>query len=149
MKLFISILLLFIWKEGLAQQPVFICDDLGYIYSVDLTDCSSRLIGGTNPQIATIALTPDGKLWGIGEQDAYLYQIDTANASTTLIGRSYGTYTNAMVGLNDSTLLGVNADAQALYGINVKNGQSYLIGSVGAVPCGDLAWYVKRQQNLD
>jgi hypothetical protein len=135
MKRFIFILLVFIGVKGLAQQTVLV-NSGGNIYSVDLINCSSRLICKINVlSFVDIAFTSDGRIWGI---NSILYLIDTTNSSARPIGSSTGTGGVSLVGLNDSTLLSEYQDT--LYGINTKTAQSYKIGYLGYEACGDLTW---------
>jgi hypothetical protein len=137
MKPFIFIVLVFVGVKGFGQQPVFVNDGRGNLYSLNLNNCTSRLIGNTGQSFQDIAFTPNGNLWGISENS--LYQIDTTNALIKLIGFSYpGTFTSGLVALNDSTLLGDYNDS--LYGINTKNSEGFNIGYIGYEDCGDLSW---------
>ena len=82
MKHYTTILILFISLKGFPQQKIFLSSGED-IYSFDLFNCTSHLVGAVSLGFLDIALTPDGRLWGI---DGGLYQIDTINAATTYIG---------------------------------------------------------------
>ncbi len=126
---------LFAFLIGKGQQPpVYIVDNFGNIYSINLSNCSSRLVCKTYP-FSDIAFTSDGKLWGI---NGNLNLIDTTTGSYTNIGFSTGTGGESLIGLNDSILLSDNKDS--LYEINVRNGKSHSIGYIGYYSCGDLTW---------
>ncbi len=137
----IIFLLLFLFTSVyvFSQQPVFVTDASGNLYSLDLFNCTSRLIANSGAIFEDIAFTPDGKLWGVNG-DA-LFQIDTSTASITYIGlNNPATFSESLVALNDSTLLG--EFNSILYGISTKDAQSYEIGSLGEYSaCGDLTWY--------
>jgi len=138
MKKHLTIIFLVISMKGFSQQPIFATGSSGQIYSVDLTNCSSHIIG-TGHQYGDIALTSDGRLWGI--DNGNLYQIDTTNASYTLIG-NYGTGGVggvSIVSLDDSTLL--TESGMNLYGVRISNLSTYLIGYIGYQAAGDLTWY--------
>ncbi len=138
MKQSIVALLILICFHGLSQQPVFVCDGSGGLYSLDLNNCTSRLVGKTQQIFIDIAFTPDGRFWGVNG-DA-LYEIDTTNSSTTFIGfgGGGGTYSASLVALDDSILLGEYNDT--LYGISVSTAQNYKIGIIGYEAYGDLTW---------
>jgi hypothetical protein len=125
----------FIFFQFFSQQPIFVTDGNSNLYSVNLFNCSSKLIGLTRG-FYDIAFSRDGKLWGI---DGDLYLVDTLTGAATLIGESIGTHSVSLVGLNDSILLSEVNDS--LYGINVRSAQSYNIGFIGYSSCGDLSWY--------
>jgi hypothetical protein len=136
MKRFIFILLIFIGVKGFGQQPIFIAEGAN-IYSLNLTNCAYRFIGKSNVSAFNdIAFTPDGNLWGISSG---LYKIDTSTAFATFIGISQVTSgAVSLVALNDSILLAEDFDS--LWGINVKNAESYNMGNIGYVAVGDLSW---------
>ena len=119
-----------------SQQPIFVTIAGGDLYSLDLTNCSSRFVGSTGFGFGDIAFTPDGRLWGI--VSGQLYQIDTSTANVTLIGSS--PYIGvSMVALNDSIML-VELGTK-LYGVKNTDASSYYIDSIGYGACGDLTWY--------
>jgi hypothetical protein len=125
MKRFIFILLVFICVvKGFSQQHTFVTGVYyNSLYSFNLANCSSRLIGKTTYPFIDLALTPDGRLWGI---NGNLYLIDTTTAAITLIGGSKGTDGACLVALNDSILLGEWYDS--LEAINVRTAQSTILG---------------------
>lgn len=131
----LTTILLLTSLNGFSQQPIFATGSSGQIYSVDLANCSLNYVG-TGQQYGDIALTPDGRLWGIANGDLYL--IDTTNASYTLAG-NFGLNCVSLVGLDDSTLL--VESGMSLYGVRNTNLSTYLIGYIGYQACGDLTWY--------
>jgi hypothetical protein len=134
MRRLIFILFVFVGVSGFSQQPVFVNDGEGNLYSVGLNNCTFYLIGKTKI-FGDIAFTPDGKLWGLNNG---LYEIDTTNLSLTLIGTSIGTDGVALVALNDSTLLDEVNDS--LFGINVRTAKSSNMGYIGSEASGDFSW---------
>lgn len=131
----ISIIVCIISISTSAQSQIYVTNAFGDLFALNVHTCTSQLIGNTGHGFGDIALTPDGKLWGI--EGGILYQINTTNASSLLIGNT-GIQGVSMVALNNGTLLieyGSN-----LYGLNT-DASSYLIGSIGASACGDLIWY--------
>jgi hypothetical protein len=142
MKLLVTALLFLICFKAFSQQPVFVNDGDGALYSVNLSNCTSRFIDTLkfdNKKIIfeDIAFTPDGRLWGI--DGYYLYRIDTIDASMTRIGYSDGTYSAGLVALDDSSLIGDYSDT--LYEINVRTAQSTNLGYISTYACGDFSWY--------
>lgn len=119
-----------------AQQPVYGLMYGGNLYSFNIANCTKHLIGNTGQDFADIALTPDGRLFGIGFGG--LFQIDTATAAITSIGDP-GVGTVALVALNDSILFGeYNSN---LYSININNLSSANLGTIGYPATGDFVWY--------
>lgn len=122
--------------QAFSQQPVFVTTANGDLYSLNLTNCSSRLVGSTGHGFADIAFTSNGQLWGI--EGGNLFKIDTSYAASTLIGFT-GLQGVSLVSLNDTTLL--EEYEKNLYSINIRNASSHLLGSIGYQASGDLTWY--------
>jgi hypothetical protein len=135
-KQFIFILTLLISSETFSQQPLFATISGGDLYSFSLANCKRHFIGSTGQGFGDIALTPNGNLWGI--INGQLYHIDTSTANATLVGIT-GVQSNNLVALNDSILL--TESELSLYGLNINNLSSYLIGYIGYGASGDLTWY--------
>jgi hypothetical protein len=135
MKRIIIILFVFIWVKGIAQQPIFI-DGQNLIYSVNINNCTKRLVGSGTQAYGDIAFTPDGNLWGIA--NGGIYQIDTSNANSILIGYTQ-TGGVSLVALNDSVLLSEFKDS--LWAININTLKKYNLGDIGYPASGDLTWY--------
>ena len=132
----IALLVLLFSGHKIFSQPQFAITTNGELYSIDLNQCASQLIGETGLSFADIAFTPDGILWAV--VDSSLYKVDTTTANAVLIGSS-GIHGLSLVALNDSTLLtesGLN-----LYGIRTSDGSSYYIDTIGYFAAGDLTWY--------
>lgn len=137
MKKLFTLLIFLTSLKCFSQQPIFATISGGDLYSFDLTNCTRHFIGSTGQGFGDIAFTPDGRLWGIINYE--LYQIDTATGNATLLGNTGIFSPNNLVGLNDSILLGESQDS--LYGFNVNNLSTYLIGYIGYGASGDLTWY--------
>ncbi len=121
-----------------ASQPIWVNTQGGELYSLDLANCSSRLISSTGHVFVDIAFTPDGRLWGLEESD--LYQIDTITGGSILIGNiGLSSASSSLVGLNDSILL--TEAGRKLYGINIFNPTAFYIDTIGFQALGDLTWY--------
>ena len=132
----IALLVLLFSGHKIFSQPQFAITTNGELYSIDLNQCASQLIGETGLSFADIAFTPDGILWAV--VDSSLYKVDTTTANAILIGSSR-IHGLSLVALNDSTLLtesGLN-----LYGIRTSDGSSYYIDTIGYFAAGDLTWY--------
>lgn len=122
--------------QAFGQQPVFVTTANGDLYSLNLINCSSRLVGSTGHGFADIAFTSNGKLWGI--EGGNLFKIDTSDAVSTLIGFT-GLQGVSLVSLNDTTLL--DEYEKNLYSINTGNASTHLLGIIGYQASGDLTWY--------
>lgn len=121
---------------AIGQGQAFFCTESGHLFKVDVASCQIDSIGlvGT---FKDIALTPNGRLWGC--QDGDLYEIDTQNGSTALIGSQPGIDPPALVALNDDILLCVVLDS--LWGISTIDGSGWPIAYIGYQAAGDLTWY--------
>jgi len=124
--------------QSFCQQPIFVNTNKGDLYSLNLTNCSSSLIGSTGHVFGDIAFTSDGQLWGI--EGGYIYKIDRSNAVSTLIGYTGLNYINSLVSLNDATLLTVDRENN-LYSISIYDASTHLLGNIGYGSSGDLTWY--------
>lgn len=136
LKQLLILLIVLTYFKGYSQQPIFVNTGFG-LYSLDLNNCSSRYIGYAGLGSGDIAFTPNGQLWGIGE-NGDLYKIDTSNGTSFFIGKT-GFKGVSLEGLNDSTLL-LEFDKK-LYGIRNKDATNYYIDSIGYSASGDLTWY--------
>lgn len=120
-----------------SQQIIYVTIAGGDLYQLELdNECSSSFIGSTGLGFGDIACTPDGRLWGITGE--FLYEINTSDASATLVG-DIGISGVSLEALDNSTLL-IEAN-QNLYGINTSDASNYLIGNIGYSATGDLTWY--------
>ncbi|HMG15368.1 MAG TPA: T9SS type A sorting domain-containing protein [Saprospiraceae bacterium] len=136
MKILITLILIIFYLQGYSQQTIFASTSDGELYTIDVANCSSNLVGLTGLGFEDIANTSDEGLWGILAGELYL--IDPITASTILIGNT-GMVSPSLVGLNDSTLL-AEFDMK-LYGIRTKDASIYEIGNIGFAACGDMTWY--------
>jgi hypothetical protein len=134
MKQLVIIILLSICSHVFSQQPVFATEN-GALYSIDLNNCSKRLVG-IGVELVDIAFTPDGRLWGLS--NGAIYRVDTSNASSTFIGQTLigGV---SLESLNDSVLLSEYEDS--LWEININTLKTYNLGNIGYAAAGDLVWY--------
>ncbi len=137
-KIFLCIIMMLLIHPNIfAQQKIYACTSGQQIYSVNLVNCSSQLIGPSGTDLYDIAVTSNGQIWGIASP-GYLYKIDTLNGAATFIG-VMGFNGNSLVDLNDSTLL--MAGGSNLYKVNVGTAAATFIGTTGFYSDGDLTWY--------
>lgn len=138
-------LLLFILIEcffslgGQAQSLMYFCTSNGKLYKFNSKNCVKSYVGNLTSNLYDIAMTPDGKLYGVFNN--FLLKVDTSNASVTLIGNiGNGTTFNSLVSDASGNLLSVFAGK--LYKINRLTAQPTLLGSYGNYPsAGDLTFY--------
>ena len=136
MKYCYLLLLLVCTFQGFSQQPIYVTIAGGDLYTISLSNCSRRFIGATGQGFGDIAVTPNGRLWGIVSSE--IYEIDTATAEATLIGLTpVGAV--SLVALND-TILFAEYETQ-LFAINNITAEATLIGTIGYQADGDLTWY--------
>ena len=86
MKKIIVWIFILVTVKGFSQQKIYATISGGDLYLVDVANCSRHFIGSTGYGFGDIAMTPNGKLWGI--VNGNIYQIDTATAAATLVGQS-------------------------------------------------------------
>jgi hypothetical protein len=108
----------------------------GDLYKIHIQACSTSFVGSTGYGFGDIAMTPSGELYGI--VGGNLYQVDTTDATTTLIGPSPDAGVS-LVALNDTSLL--SEGSSSLYAISTLDGSSTWIGNIGYTAFGDLTWY--------
>jgi len=153
MKSFFYSLLFVLLSTGPAhsQQHVFAASASNSIFgdahnilsSIDLSNCTSHYIDTLPLGVGFIALTPNGKLWAMSNEDSMggaLYQVDTSTGGLTFAGyfdENYY-YVQSMGALNDSVLL-IQCDSN-LYGVITTNVHSFRIGTVGNYNSGDMTW---------
>jgi hypothetical protein len=111
---------------------------------VQVSSCTATLIGAVDDYILDIAVTPNGTLWGMNY--SRIFKIDTLTAISSESVATAMQIDNSLVALNDTTLivnvLGANPlTSTDLYKISTKTGAMTLIGTVGSIATGDLAWY--------
>ena len=137
MRSVLILILLQFAHNSYSQQPVYLSTDSNNIYLANLTNCTYSLIGSTEVYMFDIAVTSDGRLWGVLADT--LYQIDTISGSSSFVGRMDIQAGADLVDLNDSLLL--TSTLGFLYSINVNDASTNLIGEIGFDPLGDLTWY--------
>ena len=76
-------------------------------------------------------------MWGILGND--LYEIDTIDASISLVGSTPGFGTPGLVAFDNDILLG--EDGGSLWGIRTSDGHAWPIAPMGFGVSGDLTWY--------
>lgn len=136
MKKLIIAFLLAATHTAFAQQPIFATITGGDLYSFDLAHCSRTFIGATGIGFGDLALTTDGKLFGIAGGE--LFHINTSNANATSVGFT-GLDAVSLVGLDDTTLL---AEAgKKLYRVNTNTAMPQYLDTIGYQAAGDLTWY--------
>ena len=121
-----------------SQEQIFITSGTE-LRARQANHCVTTLIGDMGRSFQDIALTPNGNLYG--STGSQLYQINTANASTTLIAAfSPGAENaNALEALDNNTL--VCELGKWLYKINISDASLTPVGFLNYESNGDIAWY--------
>lgn len=141
-----KILLMFIclcsfWSKYLVAKitsdQLYVTIAGGDLYEIYADSCSKTFIGSTNIGFGDIAITPNGKLWGI--LNGELYEIDPLNANTRFVGYTTGVEAISLIDFNDTILLAESN--QNLYGIKTTDASTFFIGNIGYSASGDLTWY--------
>ena len=125
-----------------AQQVVFVVNSSGSLYEVDLTTCSSNLIGYTGVVFFDIAHCPNsGLLYGVTDMGE-LYIIDQLTAAITYVGYT-GEELDAMVCTSTGVVFAASNANDHLYLVNTSSGWATSLGStgVGGTSGGDLTFY--------
>ncbi|MBP6312041.1 MAG: gliding motility-associated C-terminal domain-containing protein [Flavobacteriales bacterium] len=122
---------------GSAQDKVFVSTDQGGLYQVDIDACYTRTVGYSPVTFLDIAFTPNGRLWGI--LGNALYEIDTTDASISLVGITPGFGTPGLVSFDNDVLLGERGGS--LWGIRTIDGFAWPIAPIGFTVSGDLTWF--------
>jgi hypothetical protein len=133
--------------EGCVERRTFYANTASQLYLIDTEPLvpTATLIGdffATN-QMADIALTPAGVLYGISFRDFYV--IDPSTAVATLVGSLGSTESlNGLTVAPDGTVYaGSNtASGGTLYRINTATGAATAVGAFGAniASSGDIVW---------
>lgn len=135
-------MMILIYLQVFSQQKIYVnvAGPGEQIYSVDLTTCTAQPVGPSGNVFLDIAVTSDGRLWGISNF-GNLHNIDTLSGTSTLVGNT-GHYADALVELNDSTLLMIGGTYNdSLFKVNIANASTTFIGNIGYSSAGDLIWY--------
>jgi len=121
-----------------AQEQIFVTSGTQLLMR-EANHCNTTLVGEMGRSFLDIALTPNGNLYG--SSGTQLFQINTTNGSTVLIG-SYSPAAdnvNALESLDNNTL--VCELGQSLYKINISDATIAPIGFIDYEAHGDIAWY--------
>lgn len=125
-----------------GQQTVFVVNSYGALYQLDITTCSSVLIGYTGQSFFDIAYCPTtGLLYGVTEF-AGLYLINQSTAAATYIGYT-GEVLDALVCSDQGVLFAASNDDNSIYQVSTSTGWATNLGSTG-IPTtsgGDLTYY--------
>jgi hypothetical protein len=118
----------------LAREPgglIYGMDSNARLILINPTTLTTSLVGDTGNGIYALAFRPDGTLFGLGEGSLYTIDKTTGNA----------TFVAPLTGVSLSSYFDLRFDSaghcyflngsQTLYSLNVTNGQSALIGSIG------------------
>jgi len=159
MKLFFIISFILNCELCFTQQRVFVYDSNDAIYELNLNNCSSRFICKSDSAGFTdIAITSDGRFWGIGTKlnpdhtgMTGVFFVDTTSGLCTFINGTQNFESASLAALNDSILLLDGGDS--LYELNVNNGYTFTVGNIGNQSFGDLCWlgndlYMTSADNL-
>lgn len=120
-----------------GKPDVFVCDDIGGLWVVDVNTGDATLIGNTGPRLTDIAFSPSGDLYGIDLRT--LYRIDPDTARITFIGLMNTSRANALTFSPDGTLYTADLDGQ-FWTVDTSNGRTTLVGNIGFASAGDLAF---------
>jgi len=125
--------------NAFGQQLFYVCAG-GNLQRLNAATCDTTFIGSCLG-CGSIAITADGRLYGLDYPD--LYEIDTSNASVSLITSNLShslAGVNSLVADSVGNLLTIGND-DSLYQINRLTGQSSSLGYVGFWSAGDLTFY--------
>lgn len=129
-------------RPAAGQQTVFVVNSYGALYQLDITTCSSVLIGYTGQSFFDIAYCPvTGLLYGVTEF-AGLYLINQNTAAATYIGYT-GEVLDALVCSGQGVLFGASNYNNSIYQVSTTTGWAQDLGSTG-IPTtsgGDLTYY--------
>ncbi|MCU0432139.1 MAG: gliding motility-associated C-terminal domain-containing protein [Bacteroidia bacterium] len=122
------------------SQIIYVCTALADLISVDLSTCTSTLIGNTGSPQADIALTPNGTLYGIDMNG--LVSINTSTAATTLVAGAPPFPTAVEVALVSDANGVLYSASNNLYRLDPVSNSWVLVGSLNPyVAGGDLTFY--------
>jgi hypothetical protein len=139
------VIILFLFTSSLCSfgqsQLFYACTSYKGLLKLDVRTCDTTFIGSLPSIFGDIALTPDGKLYGLSlAMSRNLYEIDTSNASIHLIAALNFAGSNSLVSDSAGNLLTVSQDS--VYQINRFTGQIFSLGYFGAyASAGDLTFY--------
>jgi hypothetical protein len=126
---------------GTAYASGTSCGSSSHLYTIDITTGASTLVGELTgmPCAITIAISPDGDMYGIDIVNDALFAIDKTNANATLIG-SIGFNANYGQDADFDDATGIlyyaafNADTftDEIRTVDLTSGATTLVGQIGA-----------------
>lgn len=124
-----------------SRDDAWISDEAGNLGYVNLVSGESAIVGNTGVQMLDIAFSPEGELFGVGD-DRNLYVISQSDAFVSLIGEVNlgNSFANSLVFDRDGTLLMAGSNGSSLYDLDPTTGDFTLLGAHGrGAAAGDLA----------
>ncbi|HQV52305.1 MAG: gliding motility-associated C-terminal domain-containing protein [Flavobacteriales bacterium] len=119
------------------------CQDVVYVvsgpwlYEFDPISCDTTYIGDTGIGFGDIALTPEGRLFGISS--SYLYEIDRTTGMPELVTTIPAPFSGvSLVALDNEQLLFESWDSLCVIR---TDGSFAVLGYIGYSASGDLTWY--------
>jgi hypothetical protein len=137
-KIFIPLLFSALLTAFAPVHAVFIGDDYGNLFDVDVSTNASTLLGNSGVgAMYDIALDPtSGILYGVSGS-GFLYSIDQANGAVSNVGWT-GAFINGLTFSDSGTLFG--SGANGLFTLDLGTGNASLVGLTGFNSSGDLAF---------
>lgn len=137
---FISFLTMFLLITSVrGQNIIYVSCNYGELYRVNIENCSYDLMGNSE-SMSDIALTYDGRLFGISNVNGFLREIDSQSGTSTFIDtievNGQYTSTNNLYALGSDTLLFAGLDS--LYKISISDGAAFCVGYLPYWPAGDI-----------
>jgi gliding motility-associated-like protein len=135
------VFLLMLIHKGYSQDKIFVAssDDFGY---VDLADFTYKFICTTPGGFIDVAITPQGKIYGI--TGSFLYEVDTLTGVSTniplTINYPYYNGGNSLVSDRNGDLYVAGGGSSGLYKIDMKTATVNLVGFAEQVAAGDLGF---------
>lgn len=126
--------------SGFSQERLYIAhgNEVGY---VNLLDFSYTYVA-TTPNFLDIAITPDGKLYGITGTELYEVNLTTGNSTNIPLnfGSSYFYGGNSMVSDRNGDLF-VTGFGTTLFKIEMQTREVVMVGGISHTAAGDLCFY--------
>ncbi len=127
------------WTTSAYALPnIWVSDATGALGTVDVATGNVSVIGNMGVTMTDLAFDPSGNLYGISFTN--LYQINSTNGQTSLVGSLGLTGANALVFGTDGTLYAAADNTTNLYTVNTATGAAASLGSTGFSSAGDLAF---------
>lgn len=145
MKKLSTLLILFIALLAInmqAQENAFVVDFTGDLSSINLDNASTNSVGSVSPNFRGMDFGPDNVLYGLSWDSNELYEIDTADATITLVGTCTPATDHSWTGLAYDAATGIMyanasysiaAGSSKLYTIDLTDGSVTLIGTQSTV----------------